>query len=441
VTRDGSRRSRRSVLAACGAGLAALAGCAGVDVSLGGDEEREYDPAALARLAEGSDPTAPDAFPVRVPEASVERHYGRARELLEAVPERPDLPNETLGAELRERRQRAADDVEDREEARTGLERLGDGRDARGEAAEVHGAYRAATGGIDRETVADRRAALRSDLRGFEGEWAYRGGDPSRALVVHAELEELRERAGRGAEAWPPFPADPREDVFRVGEIVRGLENGVATLGDASRLRTRYVEGTDDPQSYRTAITAAAHRLERRASWRRRRRHEFLDRRASEAFERSVEGTPAEYLYHEARERVRGAADEADDARRTGDHATATLRSATELAGILAFDEVVDAVEAGEYGPPEDADRIAAALEDAVAALREAWGTEPVPASVELTRPARDALRDARRRLEDADGDARTVDRAYANLAYVRLYAERVPEAVGAVTDALEGRG
>ena len=61
--------------------------------------------------------------------------------------------------------------------------------------------------------------------------------------------------------------------------------------------------------------------------------------------------------------------------------------------------------------------------------------------SVELSWPARDSLQDARYRLEDGDGDARMVDRAYASLAYARLYAERVPEAVGAVTDALGGDG
>lgn len=436
-----TRGSRRSVLAACGAGLAALAGCAEVDVSLGEDEEREYDPEALARLAEDGDPTAPDAFPVRVPDETVERHYDRAGELLAAVPERPDVPNGVIAERIREERERAAERLEERDDAPTGFERLGDARYARREAAEVNGAYRAAVEGIDRETVAERRSALRADRLEFEAEWDYRGDDPARALVVHAELERLVEDARRNAEAWPPFPDDPRDDVFQVGEIVGEVERGRAALGDAIRLRTRYTEEATDPESYRAVVTAAAGRLELRTTDRRRRLHGYLDRRASEAFERSVEETPAEYLYHEARQRVRGAAEGAEEARRTGDHATAALRSAIELAGLRAFDEVVDAVEAGEYGPPEDVDRIAAAHEDAVAALEEAWGTEPIPASVELSWPARDSLQDARYRLEDADVDARMVHRAYASLVYTRLYAERVPEAVGALTDALGGGG
>jgi hypothetical protein len=413
-----------------------------VDVSLGEDEEREYDAEALARLADGDDPTAPDAFPVRIPDETVARHDDRARELLAAVPERPDVPNGVIAERIREEREQAAERLGEREDAPTGLERLEDARYARHEAAEVNGTYRAAVGEIDRETVAEGREALRADRLGFEAEWDYRGDDSARALVVHAELERLVEDARRNAEAWPPFPDDPRDDVFQVGEVVGEVERGWAALGDAIRLRTRYVGKAADPESYRVAVTVAAGRLELRTTDRRRRRlHGYLDRRASEAFERSVEETPAEYLYHEARQRVRGAAEGAEEARRTGDHATAALRSATELAGLRAFDAIVDAVENGEYGPPEDEGRIAAVHEDAVAALREAWDTEPVPVSVELTWPARDSLQDARYWLEDTDGNARMVHRAYANLVYTRLYAERVPEVVVAVTDALGGPG
>ncbi|MEF8841853.1 MAG: hypothetical protein V5A62_09550 [Haloarculaceae archaeon] len=40
-------------------------------------------------------------------------------------------------------------------------------------------------------------------------------------------------------------------------------------------------------------------------------------------------------------------------------------------------------------------------------------------------------------RLEDADGDARMVDRAYANVAYTGIYAGHLPDVVGTVTDVL----
>lgn len=428
-------RSRRSVLAACGAGLAALAGCSAVDATLGDGEEREYDAGALAALG-GEVPTRPDAFPVRVGEEEVERHYDRARELLAAVPERPEVPNGAVAERLRDRRERAVGRLEDRPELPTGPRRLDAARRVRGDAAEVEGAYRAAVGETGRGTVAGRRAELRSDLHSFESEWDYRGGEPSAALVVHAELERLRGTVRRSAEAWPPFPADPAADVFRVGEIVEDLEDGRAALTDAERLRTRYVAGTADPRSFRPAITAASHRLERRASWRRRNVHGALDRPAREAFDRSVEGTPAEHLYSEARQHARRAADD-EGTRRTGEHATATLGRATDLAGLRAFEAVVDAVEAGGYGPPEDADRVATAREEAVAALREAWATDPAPVSVEVAEAAHRAIWEGDRRLERTDGRAHEVDAAFASFAYAGLYAEAVPDVVAAVADAL----
>ena len=434
-----TRRSRRSVLGACGAGLAALAGCAELDVEIGDDEaEREYDVAPLAAIAEEDPPTRPDSFPVDVTEELVERHYDRAREFVAAVPERPAVPNGVVAERLRDRRERAIEGIDDRPDAATGPSRLGAARRTRSEAAEVNGAYRAAVDEIERESVARSREELRRDLHELAAESDYRGGDPAEALVVHAELEGLRGYARRSAEAWPPFPADPAADAFRVGEIVGSVEEGWAALGDAIRLRARYLDGTDDPRSYRSAMTAAAHRLDRRTATYRRRVGEFLDTRAAEAFDRDVEGTPAAELYEEARRNVEFASDDAGRERRAGDHATATLGAATELASLRAFRAVIDAVEAGEYGPPEDAERVSTAHREATAALREAWTTEPVGVSAELAEPAREAVAEAHYRLEDTGGEAYEVDSAFASLVRARLYAEVVPDTVASVVAALE---
>jgi hypothetical protein len=427
------------VLGACGAGLAALAGCAELDVEIGEDEvEREYDVGPLAAMAGEEPPTRPDAFPVDVTAELVERHYDRAREFVAAVPERPAVPNGVVAERLRGRRERAAEGIDDRPDAATGPARLGAARRARSEAARVNGAYRAAVGEIDRESVARSRGELRRDLHELAAESDYRGGDPAEALVVHAELEGLRGHARRSAEAWPSVPADPAADVFRVGEIVGSVEEGWAALGDAIRLRTRYLDGTDEPRSYRSAMTAAAHRLDRQASMDRRRVGEFLDTRAAEAFEGDVEGTPAAELYEETRRNVEFASDDADRERRAGDHATATLGAATELASLRTFRAVIDAIEAGEYGPPEDAERVRAVHREATAALREAWATEPVGVSVELAEPAREAVSEAHYRFEDTGGEAYEVDSAFASLVRAKRYAEAVPDATASVVAALE---
>jgi hypothetical protein len=432
------------VLATCGAGLAALAGCGEVEVDMGEQDEREYDASALSAIVEGREvPTRPDAFPVRVDGELVDRHYDRARELVDAVPERPDVPNGTVVERLREQRGRVVDDLDDPRDATTGRRRLEDARDVRGEAAEVNGAYHAAVGEVDRAEVAQRRRTLRADLHGFESTWAYRGATPSETLVFHAELERLRRAVRRSAEAWPPFPADPRDDVFRVGEIEGNLETGWTTLADADRLRTRYLEAIDEPEPFRSSITAATYRLDRRTSMRHRRAGEYLDVPATALpFERSVdEGTPAAMLYERARRGVENASEAAELSYRAGEPARATLRGARELASRRAFGAVLDAVEAGEYAPPEDAERLATARSAALAALREAWRTEPVAVSAEVAGPARQSLASAYFRLEGADGQAFEANDALADFAYARLYAEALPAVVGSVVAALDGGG
>lgn len=434
-------RSRRAVLSACGAGLAALAGCADLDApGLGGDDGPEYDPGPLRDVAGRTVPPGPDAFPVSVPDAMPERHRERARDLLATVPERPDVPNGVVARRLREEREHVTEHLRERSDAATGLGRLSSARGDRGDAAELSGIYRAAVGEIDRETVADRRAGIRAGLRRFREEWDYRGADPASALVVGAELEDLAGTIRRHAEAWPPVPADPATDVFRVGELLRDVELGEASLADAGILRERYLDGSgDDPRSYRSAITAAAHRLDRRASWASRRLHEFDDVRAADLpFDRSIEGTPAERLFRHA-QHYAGIDDPRDgEALRDGDHATAALEAGRTLAGVRAFRAVLDAIEAGEYGPPDESDRVTAAYEEAVAALETAREVAPTAVSAELTWPAREAIEDGRYGLDESNGRSRDVHDAIAMFAYARLYAEEVPDAVAAVVDALE---
>lgn len=437
-----TRRSRRSMLAVCGAGLAALAGCS-ADFEVDDDDEREYDARALRDVVEGrKGQTRPDAFPVRVGEETLGRHYDRARELVAAVPERPEVPNGAVTEELRRRRERVVDDLDGPRDAATGRRRLDAARRVRGEAAEVNGAYHAAVGEVDRASVEEHRRTLRRDLHAFEAEWDYRGADPAGALVVHGELERLLRAVQRNAEAWPPFPAEPVADVFRVGEIAGKLETGWATLGDADRLRTRYLDGMTDPRSFRAAFTAATYRLGRRTAMERRRVGEFLELEATELpFDRSIEGTPAALLYEEARRNVRTATDDVELFHRTGEPATATLRSATKSASFRTFDAVVDAIEAGEYGPPEDVGRVETAHEGAITALRTAWETDPIVVSVEVSDPAHEAFTGGHYRLEGIDGHEYEVHDALAEFAYARLYAERVPAVVADVVDALDGDG
>ncbi len=438
-----SVRSRRSVLAGLGAGMAALAGCSSVGIGGDGNDEPEFDPGRLDEIARKEVPARPDAFPVTVTDGMVARHYDRARELLDAVPPRPTVPNGTVTKRLRDMREEVAtavaDTGSDEDVERRGPERLGRPRHVRADAAELLGAYRAATGEMDPEWAADRRETLRSDLRSFEGEWAYRGDGPADALVVHAELEGYRDRVRRSAEAWPPVPDDPVTDPFGVGETVREIEGGRATLADATRLRERYLTDLEDPRSFRSAMTAAAHRTHRRSSFAGRRIEEYARGGPDDLpFDRSLEGTPAIHFFDELQADVRYEAENTDEDRRAGNYARATLSSARRLAGVRAFETVFDGIEAGKYETPDDADRVAAARTAAVEALQAAWETTPVPLSVDVTFPAHDAFRWGHRKLDGSRGARSDVNEALASFVYARLYAEEVPAVVDTVRNALE---
>jgi hypothetical protein len=435
-------RSRRAVLAACGAGMAALAGCSSVGIGGDGDDEPAYDRGRVDEIARKEVPTRPDAFPVTVTDGMVDRHHDRARELLDAVPPRPTVPNGAITKRLRDMREAVAtavpDPGSDETVDRRGPERLGRPRHVRADAAELLGAYRAATGEMDPEWVADRREGLRSDLRAFEREWTYRGSDPADAMVVHAELEGYRDRVRRSAEAWPPVPDDPVAAPLDVGEIVRRVEAGRATLADATRLRERYLTELEDPRSFRSTMTVAAHRIHRRSSFAGRRIEEYARGGPDDLpFDRSLEGTPAIHFFDELQADVRHEGENANEDRRAGNHARATLASARRLAGVRAFETVFDGIEADKYGTPDDADRVAEARAAALEALQAAWETTPVPLSVDVTYPAHDAFRWGHRKLDGSRGASSSVNEALASFVYARLYAEEVPAVVDTVQNVL----
>lgn len=445
------RPSRRVLLAACGTGLAALAGC--TDLGLGGGDDRAYDVGRLSAVDAADAPTRPDAFPVAIAAPLLERHYDRADRLLSAVPKRPEIANGVVARRLGEERARVSDALEearnggsrsegDRDEDETGLGRLAHARYVRYSAAEVEGAYRAATVGVDRGAVVERGEALHADLRSFEADWAYRGGTPERALVVHAELERLRRAVRQDAEAWPSIPADSATDPFRVGRRIGNHESGRATLGDADRIRRAYLDGVDQPRSLRAAITGAAHRLDERVGWERRWADDYVVHRSEDSpFDRSLSDTPAEALYRRAQIHANAHAEDARQHLRDGDHASAVLAYARGLTSLVTLAGVVDAIQAGKYGRPDGVEVVSTAHEEAVAAVDAALGTEPIPVTVDVVFPASEALENGRHYLDGADGDAHDVHEALGEFAFARRYADSVPSGVETAVDALAETG
>ncbi|MFB6160192.1 MAG: hypothetical protein ABEJ61_03340 [Haloferacaceae archaeon] len=440
--RRGARLSRRGALAVGGAGLAALAGCAGVFDR--GDDPPSYDASALAAAVEAETPRPPTAFPVSVPASMVERHRTRTRDLLDAVPEDPSVPNGVVTARLREQRRRVVESMAEDRSGEPPLDRLRSWRWLRAEAAKLRGVYRAATGDADGAAVADRRDGLRSDLAAFLDGWEYRGRDPVDAFAVHRRVERLVDRCRDPLESGSPFPAQPTDAVFRVGDLVGGLERAAAALADATALRDRYVG--DGAPSRRAAVVAAADRLDAAVA--------RADRAGGDAggdgtppFERDLENTPAQFLYDVASDLVERRRREMDEARERGHPATAAANAGTALAGVEARSAVAAAIRDGEYGRPADAARVKTERRRAETALTAAWDSGPATVTVPLARPAREEFASGVRRLRSeleegsapASVSATHVNWAIGSLAYAKHYARATPAAVDRLASTLRG--
>ncbi|MFB6196313.1 MAG: hypothetical protein ABEI80_09085 [Haloplanus sp.] len=432
-------RSRRAVLAGGAAALASLAGCSAFD-----RDTPEYDREKLAALGETTLPDPPAAFPVSIPASAFERHRTRARTLVERVPERPDIPNGAVAGRLRRERAEVLDELEaspDRDEGGP-LDRLGEARNVRADAASVAAAYRAATGDIAAETVAARRDRLRRDRLGFEREWRRRGGDPATALVVHRELEDLSREVRRGIAPERAFPPDPASAVFHVGRIVRELEAGRAALTDAERLRARYLDASAEPRSFATALSVGGARLRRRIRSRESRLHEYVGSEVDRLpFDRSIEGTALEDLYRETAASVQRHREDANRARRRGMLATALLETGIEMTAWRTLGTVVRDVRDGDLVVPSGVPEIRAAQRRAADAVTAAWAETPTVLATALARPAYSHLRQGTGYLGGAPWSDEPVDegdagRVFASFVRARHYANAVPETMAAVRDA-----
>jgi hypothetical protein len=426
--------------------MTALAGCSGLDI--GGDDQT-VDTAGLGDLRREDVPRPPATFPVSVPDAMVARHRDRARELVDRVPARPEVPNGAVAERLRRDRESVLDrlgedGVDARGPAGDPLRPLDAARIVRGEAAAVEAAYRAATDAITRTDVADRRSELRSALFEFERDWTYRGDDPAAAVVMHRALEGLRLDARPGIAPDRPFPDDPSTDALRVGELVHRLEIGRAALSDARRLRTRYRERLSDPRPYRTAISVAADRIRRLSRQYSRDLEGYTDPDPEELpFDRSVEGTPLERLYVRAIDGVEIFRTDAAEARHRGDHATVVIEAGITLTVLRALESIVADIRNDRVTVPETVDGVVETGREAFEALESAWSTAPRALSTEVAHWSQRLVYDVPDRLsgpayepnETPDaGDAYDVWAIYVTAARV---AAAVPRTVSEIRAAL----
>lgn len=439
-----TERNRRAFLAAGASALAATAGCSRLPVVGDDDAGVSYDSERLRDVPDLDAVTIPAPHPGPVPNALAETHANRAAALLAEVPGSPSIPNGVIAARIADDREHAAESIADRTTDLSTLEALDGWRYDRADAAEVRGAYEAATGDADPESLRERRNVIRADLRAFRENWTYRGRNVVEAVAVHRNVENLATDAGDALVPEQSFPADPKAAVSEVGSLVSEVEDARASIDDAAALRDAYTDA--EMASYGDAIATVAFQLEQVTVATRNRVDPYVNAETDVSdFQRDLDETPAEWLFWRTKSTARTSIESMESAIERDDYATAVAESGRALVGLLALEAVVEAIQNGEYGMPQSTDAVVDAREQAVDAVAETATMEPQPLADVLAVRARSALRDGERELagnpdyesyEDVP-DQRDVRNAVAMYALAVHAADAIPPVVERVTAVL----
>jgi len=416
--------TRRTLLTGVGTIVAtSLAGCASLR-GTGDQASKRIDPGEIGAVEPVTVPVS--TLPVAIPPSLVERHRTRAADLLGSVPTDPAIPNEVVVDRLQNDRERVAKRLADGSDASDQVDRLDDWRHVRGEAANLSGAYRAATGTDDGPAVDERRRTIRGGLGAFAADVDYRAADPVEAVVVHATLEELRDTAERLTRPIPPYPQSPEAAVEQAGDAVERVETAAASLADARGIREAYLGDRPSVTSQWSTLADAGRQVEVAADIARRPLERYRTSDPGDVFDRDVRGTATGQLFEIAARRIRPPALDAGDLRRDGEYARALLDSGRSLAAIAALRSVVDTIESGGGVESVTAESVTTAAATARQAIR-SLGDGPHPhLSVAIASPAVANYRSGRRHLEESYFDAHD---AWVAFRYATLLARAASQA------------
>ena len=425
---SGSRR--RFLAGVAAAGAAASAGCSGAP--FGGDAQADGDSVSLSSDVIGPIDRPAWPFPAATGGSLVEAHETRTRDLLADVPVDPDVPNAAVAARIGDDRERALQrtNADPREEWT--VDALAEWRRRRGDAATVHGAYRAATGVDDGSDLVARRRAIREDRATLAADLEYRAGSVEEAVLAYEPVESLLAASARHVEPRVSYPADPVAEPFQAGEVAGDVERARATVTDAAGLRSAYLDERDEAAPQWTSLIAAANGLRGSVNRTRSTVREHTD--GTSSTDEDLSGTVAQELLAEGGRRVESTVEDVREAADAGDHATVVAESGVALATIDALRTADDEVSEGKHAEAPTESSVRAAAERALSGTDTAVDGDD-PLATRLVSPAFETLEQVADRIEEGYASPR---RAEAELRFVDLYTGAVPRATAFVRDRLD---
>ena len=338
---------RRQLLGTLGAvGGGSIAGC----VSLSKEERSSTVSREVSLSDDAIEPVAyPESpFPVSIPPAVADTHRTRVSELLESVPKDITVPNGAIAQELRSHRQQTADELNQPVAGPWPTTELETWRQRREEAATVRGAYRAATGTNDAETVTTRRETIAAEFHSFLAEHDYQAASAREALSVHNPIETLIARCRELLRPAITYPDNPLAEPFRAGDALGRIELASATLTDIRTLHDTYLLAREETYTHHAELRQMANRL-RRAVHRSYDDVEAVVNAEKPPFEAELSDTPARFLFDTTRRRAESAKENVDTSVEDGRYATAIIEAAHTLGHIETLRDVYAAIQNGEY--------------------------------------------------------------------------------------------
>ncbi|MDR5657165.1 hypothetical protein RH831_08225 [Halodesulfurarchaeum sp. HSR-GB] len=426
-------KSRRQFLGSLGLGaVTGLAGCLSLD---GGSDDSDS-----GIEAEDLQGWEPDTLPTQTvlpfdlaPELQ-ETHQARANALVESVPTDPSIPNGHIAQQI----------ITDREHVRTQLETEPDGpplqalhsrQRTRTSAAELYGAYRAATGNDDGGAVSRRRRESREAWSSVSTAIEYEASTPVEAVLVYAPIERRLEQARHESEPQEAYPDRPLSNVEQAGNAFEAVETAIATVESARGIRNQYLETRPNASPQWNRLLRSLRDLEISVSRTQSERVDLPENPSMDEFEGiELSGIQRELL-HSADRELRYGDDPIRDRRVNGQPATAILQAGRTLAAIAAYEAVAEGIRDGAIPDASTETSVKTAAERAVSAIESLLEDDHSRLRFAVARPARSAYESGVRRLDDGYYDVEEIE---AQFRYATVSAYAVAEAVPFVVSTLE---